>query len=108
MLPPPSRSLPFIPPFSKVISPREKLPAIYPEAEFVAAGGLSSYGPSLPDLYRRAARECEGSYPIPIAVASTNAMTTAAIVLGMAIELSRRPTPAPDATVYVVSYPATS
>jgi putative ABC transport system substrate-binding protein len=32
-----------------------KLPAIYPEAEFVAAGGLSSYGPSLPDLYRRAA-----------------------------------------------------
>ena len=32
-----------------------KLPAIYPEAEFVAAGGLSSYGPSLPDLFRRAA-----------------------------------------------------
>jgi putative ABC transport system substrate-binding protein len=32
-----------------------KLPAVYPEAEFVAAGGLSSYGPSLPDLFRRAA-----------------------------------------------------
>jgi putative tryptophan/tyrosine transport system substrate-binding protein len=32
-----------------------KLPAVYPEAEFVAAGGLSSYGPNLPDLFRRAA-----------------------------------------------------
>src|SRR5262249_22838614 len=29
--------------------------AFYPEAEFVVAGGLSSYGPSLPDLFRRAA-----------------------------------------------------
>jgi putative ABC transport system substrate-binding protein len=34
---------------------KSKLPAVYPEAEFVAAGGLSSYGPSLPDLFRRAA-----------------------------------------------------
>jgi putative tryptophan/tyrosine transport system substrate-binding protein len=34
---------------------KNKLPAVYPEAEFVAAGGLSSYGPSLPDLFRRAA-----------------------------------------------------
>src|SRR5262245_12093693 len=32
-----------------------KLPGVYPEAEFVAAGGLSSYGPSLADLFRRAA-----------------------------------------------------
>src|SRR6266568_760368 len=32
-----------------------KLPAVYPEAEFVAAGGLASYGPSLPDLFHRAA-----------------------------------------------------
>jgi ABC-type uncharacterized transport system substrate-binding protein len=32
-----------------------KLPAVYPEAEFVAAGGLSYYGPSLSDLFRRAA-----------------------------------------------------
>jgi len=32
-----------------------KLPGVYPEAEFVAAGGLASYGPSLPDLFRRAA-----------------------------------------------------
>jgi ABC-type uncharacterized transport system substrate-binding protein len=32
-----------------------KLPAVYPEAEFVVAGGLSSYGPNLPDLFGRAA-----------------------------------------------------
>jgi len=32
-----------------------KLPGVYPESEFVAAGGLASYGPSLPDLFRRAA-----------------------------------------------------
>jgi putative ABC transport system substrate-binding protein len=34
---------------------KSKLPGVYPEAEFVAAGGLSSYGPSLPDLFRQAA-----------------------------------------------------
>jgi putative tryptophan/tyrosine transport system substrate-binding protein len=33
---------------------KSKRPAVYPEAEFVAAGGLASYGPSLPDLFRRA------------------------------------------------------
>jgi putative tryptophan/tyrosine transport system substrate-binding protein len=30
-------------------------PGIYPEAEFVAAGGLASYGANLPDLFRQAA-----------------------------------------------------
>jgi putative tryptophan/tyrosine transport system substrate-binding protein len=34
---------------------KSKLPAVYPEAELVAAGGLASYGPNLPDLFRRAA-----------------------------------------------------
>jgi putative ABC transport system substrate-binding protein len=34
---------------------KSKLPGVYPEAEFVAAGGLASYGPSLPDLFRRVA-----------------------------------------------------
>jgi putative ABC transport system substrate-binding protein len=34
---------------------KSKLPAVYPEAEFVVAGGLASYGPNLPDLFRRAA-----------------------------------------------------
>jgi putative ABC transport system substrate-binding protein len=31
------------------------LAAVHPEAEFPAAGGLLSYGPSLPDLFRRTA-----------------------------------------------------
>jgi putative ABC transport system substrate-binding protein len=34
---------------------KSKLPGVYPEAEFAVAGGLASYGPSLPDLFRRAA-----------------------------------------------------
>ena len=34
---------------------KSKLPAVYPEAEFVASGGLASYGPNLPDLFRQAA-----------------------------------------------------
>jgi putative tryptophan/tyrosine transport system substrate-binding protein len=31
------------------------LPAIYPQKEFVEAGGLMSYGPDYADLYRRTA-----------------------------------------------------
>jgi ABC-type uncharacterized transport system substrate-binding protein len=38
-----------------VLAEKSKLPGVYPEAEFVVAGGLASYGPSLPDLFRRAA-----------------------------------------------------
>jgi putative ABC transport system substrate-binding protein len=34
---------------------KNRLPAMYVVKENVAAGGLMSYGPSLPDLYRRAA-----------------------------------------------------
>ena len=34
---------------------KSKRPGVYPEAEFVAAGGLASYGPNLPDLFRQAA-----------------------------------------------------
>jgi putative ABC transport system substrate-binding protein len=37
------------------LSERFRIPAIYEHSEFVAAGGLISYGPSLPDMYRRAA-----------------------------------------------------
>ena len=37
------------------LSERFKLPAIYEHSEFVASGGLISYGPSLTDMYRRAA-----------------------------------------------------
>ena len=31
------------------------MPAIYPQKEFVEAGGLKSYGPDYADLYRRTA-----------------------------------------------------
>ena len=34
---------------------KHKLPAIYGSAEYADAGGLLSYGPSYPELYRRAA-----------------------------------------------------
>jgi putative tryptophan/tyrosine transport system substrate-binding protein len=34
---------------------RNKLPAVYPQRPFVAAGGLISYGPNFADQYRRAA-----------------------------------------------------
>ena len=34
---------------------REHLPSVFAARESVVAGGLMSYGPSLPDLFRRAA-----------------------------------------------------
>ncbi len=34
---------------------KNRLPSMYPQREFVDAGGLMSYGPSLADLWRRAA-----------------------------------------------------
>jgi putative ABC transport system substrate-binding protein len=34
---------------------KSKLPGVYPEAEFATSGGLASYGPNLPDLFRQAA-----------------------------------------------------
>jgi putative ABC transport system substrate-binding protein len=34
---------------------KNKLPAMYEQGNFVEAGGLMSYGPSFPDLFRRAA-----------------------------------------------------
>ena len=37
------------------ISARHRLPAVYPEVEFVEAGGLMAYGPNVPDNFRRAA-----------------------------------------------------
>jgi putative ABC transport system substrate-binding protein len=37
------------------LAAKNRLPAVYPLREFVDAGGLMSYGPSLPDLFRRAA-----------------------------------------------------
>jgi putative tryptophan/tyrosine transport system substrate-binding protein len=37
------------------ISAQQRLPTIYPEVEFVEAGGLMAYGPNVPDNFRRAA-----------------------------------------------------
>jgi putative ABC transport system substrate-binding protein len=37
------------------LAARNKLPAVYYERNFVAAGGLLSYGPNFVDLFRRAA-----------------------------------------------------
>jgi putative ABC transport system substrate-binding protein len=37
------------------LAAKRRLPAIYTETEWIDAGGLMSYGPSTPDLYRRSA-----------------------------------------------------
>jgi len=37
------------------LAARSSLPALYSQKEFVAAGGLASYGPSLAEMFRRAA-----------------------------------------------------
>ena len=37
------------------LAARSRLPALYSQKEFVAAGGLASYGPSLEEMFRRAA-----------------------------------------------------
>jgi putative ABC transport system substrate-binding protein len=71
-----------------------KLPGVYPEAEFVEAGGLASYGPSLPDLFRRSANYVDkilkGAKPADLPIEQPtkfdlviNAKTAA--VLGIAI-----------------------
>jgi hypothetical protein len=38
------------------IAGRLNLPALYPWRDFVDAGGLMSFGPNLPDMYRHLAR----------------------------------------------------
>jgi putative tryptophan/tyrosine transport system substrate-binding protein len=37
------------------LAAQQSLPAMYPLKEYVQGGGLMAYGPSIPDLYRRAA-----------------------------------------------------
>src|SRR4029078_4993895 len=50
----------------------EKLPTMYPFREYVQAGGLMSYGPNLPDLFRRAGEHVDkilrGARPADIPV----------------------------------------
>lgn len=73
---------------------KRKLPGVYPEAEFVEAGGLASYGPSLPDPFRRSAayvdKILKGAKPADLPIEQPtkfdlviNAKTAA--VLGLAI-----------------------
>jgi putative ABC transport system substrate-binding protein len=38
------------------LAARSRLPAVFSQREYVEAGGLMSYGPDFPDLYRRAGR----------------------------------------------------
>jgi putative ABC transport system substrate-binding protein len=37
------------------LASRARLPAVFPEARFVEAGGMMSYGPNLAEIYRSAA-----------------------------------------------------
>ena len=49
-----------------------RLPAIFPDRRFIEAGGLMSYGPNLPSMYRRAAtyvdRILKGAKPADLPV----------------------------------------
>jgi ABC-type uncharacterized transport system substrate-binding protein len=51
---------------------KNRLPTMYVVRENVAAGGLMSYGPSLPDLFRRAAgyvyKILQGTKPVDLPV----------------------------------------
>src|SRR5437667_11946063 len=37
------------------LAAKNRLPAVYPQRDYVDAGGLMSYGPNFPDMFRRAA-----------------------------------------------------
>ena len=54
------------------LAAKAQLPAIFPSKEFVEAGGLIAYGPSLPDLFRRSAsyvdRILKGATPASLPV----------------------------------------
>lgn len=54
------------------LAAKVRLPAMYPQGEFVDAGGLISYGPDIPDLHRQAAyfvgRILKGAKPAELPV----------------------------------------
>jgi putative ABC transport system substrate-binding protein len=78
------------------LAQKSKLPSVYPEAEFVVAGGLASYGPNLPDLFRRAAgyvdKILKGAKPADLPIEQPNKIDlvvnlTAAKALGLKISI---------------------
>jgi putative ABC transport system substrate-binding protein len=54
------------------LAARSRLPAVFPYREGVDAGGLMSYGPNVPDLYRRSAtyvdKILKGAKPVDLPV----------------------------------------
>jgi putative ABC transport system substrate-binding protein len=54
------------------LAAKNRLPAVYPQREFVDAGGLMAYGPDLADVFRRAAtyvdRILKGARPADLPV----------------------------------------
>jgi putative ABC transport system substrate-binding protein len=80
-----------------MLAARHKLPAVYWERFFVAAGGLISYGPDLIDSYRRAAgyadRILKGEKPADLPVqAPTKYELTINIKTAKALGLTVPPT----------------
>ena len=65
----PSSDLPSVP-----LAAQHRLPAMYPRREYVVSGGLMSYGPNNPTLYRRAAqyvdRILQGAKPSDLPISS--------------------------------------
>jgi putative tryptophan/tyrosine transport system substrate-binding protein len=57
---------------SSTLAAKNRLPAMYQEKEWVAAGGLLSYGPELPDLFRQGAlyvhKILQGAKPADLAI----------------------------------------
>jgi putative ABC transport system substrate-binding protein len=81
------------------LAARQRLPALYSQRELVDAGGLLSYGPSLPEMFRRAAGHVDkilrGAKPGDIPVEQPNRFelvlnVRAAQALGLALPQSLR------------------
>jgi len=79
------------------LAANHRLPAIYVSMDFIDAGGLIAYGPSYPDLYRRAARYVDkilkGAKPGDLAIEQPTKLDLvinlkAAKALGLAIPQS--------------------